>query len=108
MNTNNLFDSIPADLASESFVDLVRAPGVRVERIVSRGHSSPADGWYDQDEDEWVLVLQGRALLDFAEGSSSTLSAGEYLNIPAHTKHRVSWTAPDELTIWLAVFYRQS
>lgn len=106
MRPTNIHDRLPADLQAEAFDEILRTPGVRIERIVSRGHASPETGWYDQDEHEWVMVLQGAGTLSFEDGSSCTLSAGDYLQIPAHCRHRVSWTDPDRVTIWLAVFHR--
>lgn len=103
---NNLYDDIPAKLPQEVFTDLLTAGSVRIERILSHGQTSPASDWYDQDEHEWVLVLQGKGELTFENGDCVRLSAGDYLNIPAHTRHRVSWTDPEQTTIWLAVFYR--
>ncbi|MBP0049266.1 cupin domain-containing protein [Marinobacterium sp. AK62] len=103
---SNLKDNIPAELPQEVFTDLLVAEGVRIERILSQGHSSPASGWYDQDEHEWVLVLEGAGELTFENGDKVQLRAGDYLNIPAHTRHRVSWTDPEQRTVWLAVFYR--
>ncbi|WMC12066.1 cupin domain-containing protein [Oceanimonas pelagia] len=101
---DNLFHPLPAHLAEERFDELLSTPHVRIERIVSRGHTSPAEGWYDQHEDEWVLVLTGSGTLEFEHGRRQTLAPGDHLYIPAHQKHRVCHTAPDELTIWLAVF----
>lgn len=106
MNPQNIQDSLPHDLKAEAFDDIVRASNVRIERIVSKGHSSPETGWYDQDENEWVMVLQGSGILTFEDGSSCRMSEGDHINIPAHRKHKVSWTDPNQLTIWLAVFYR--
>jgi len=105
MDPTNILDSLPEDLSSEVVEDIVQARTVRIERIVSKGHSSPADGWYDQDQNEWVLVVQGAASLAFGDGSRCELAAGDYMNIPAHTKHRVDWTDPEQTTVWLAVFY---
>ncbi len=102
---NNLFTSLPTNLEREVFEDIVSAANVRIERIVSKGHTSPAEGWYDQDEHEWVVVLEGAGTIGFEDGREVTLQRGDCLNIPAHTKHRVAWTAPDRPTIWLAVFY---
>lgn len=102
----NLFASLPEDLGAEVFEDIVRGDSVRIERIVSRGHGSPASGWYDQDESEWVIVLQGAARLVFEDGREERLGSGDFINIPAHTRHRVSWTDPEGATIWLAVFYK--
>lgn len=105
MNIKNLFNSIPDALPDELFEDLVSADGVRVERIVSHGHTSPASGWYDQDENEWVVVLQGAGRILLEDGTEVLLKKGDYLNIPKHKKHRVAWTEPNEVTVWLAVFY---
>ncbi|MDP5291263.1 cupin domain-containing protein [Oceanimonas sp. CHS3-5] len=100
----NLFHPLPADMTEERFENLLATPHVRIERIVSQGHTSPAQGWYDQDEDEWVLVLTGSGTLEFEDGRRQMLAPGDHLYIPAHQKHRVCYTAPDEPTIWLAVF----
>ncbi|MFH6907480.1 cupin domain-containing protein [Vibrio fluvialis] len=102
----NLFETIPAELLNEQFTDLLRHHHVRIERILSKGHTSPESGWYDQDEHEWVLVLQGCGTVEFGNGESTTLNVGDYLNIPAHTRHKVCYTSPDQVTLWLAVFYQ--
>lgn len=102
---NNLFAGIPEDLPDELFSELAAGDGVKIERIVSRGHSSPAQGWYDQSRREWVMVVQGRAIIGYPDKESITLSTGDYVTIAAHEKHRVEWTTPDEDTIWLAVHY---
>jgi cupin 2 domain-containing protein len=102
---NNIFDSIPSDLSSEVFEDLVTSDKVKIERIISKGHSSPDVGWYDQEQSEWVIVIAGSAIIGFDDKPSVTLKAGDYLNIPAHQKHKVAWTDPDVETVWLAVFY---
>jgi cupin 2 domain-containing protein len=105
----NLFDDFPEDIDDEYVDDLVEGENVRVERIVSRGHASPAGFWYDQDEDEWVLLLSGAAGLSFQdEEDEVVLRPGDHVNIPAHKKHRVEWTSPDEETVWLTVFYRRT
>jgi cupin 2 domain-containing protein len=105
MTTNNLFSDIPDTLPDELFDDLLTADGVRVERIFSQGHTSPTSGWYDQEENEWVVVLQGAGTIAFEDGDEVTLAQGDYLNIPKHTRHRVVWTDPEVVTVWLAVFY---
>ncbi|MFP2768120.1 cupin domain-containing protein [Oceanisphaera sp. KMM 10153] len=102
---NNIFDNLPADLSREHFLDLLNTPSVRIERIVSKGHDSPEAGWYDQDEDEWVMVLEGEGTLAFEGGRVVTLSKGGFIHIPAHCRHRVSHTRPDDITVWLAVFF---
>ncbi len=102
----NLFSSIPGSLENEMFEALLKHDNVRIERILSKGQSSPAEGWYDQVEHEWVAVLEGCGVVSFEDGSEIKLSKGDYLNIPAHVKHRVKWTDPDRITIWLAIFYK--
>ncbi len=100
----NVFANIPSDLPEELFQTLVQDSHLRLERIVSRGHASSADEWYDQDFDEWVILLEGKARLQFAKDKSIiTLKAGDYLFIPAHEKHRVDWTDPAVESIWLAL-----
>ena len=101
----NLFEGIPGVLPEERFEALVSAESVTVERIVSRGHTSPESGWYDQPRHEWVLVLQGRGVVAFEEGEEVTLGLGDHLLIPAHRRHRVAWTDPNQNTVWLAVHY---
>ncbi len=105
MNKSNIFSAIPDDLPQELFDVLAENQSVKIERIVSRGHASPDSGWYDQGSDEWVIVLKGEAVVAFEEGDEQRLVVGDYLNIPAHVKHKVSWTDPDRETVWLAVHY---
>jgi cupin 2 domain-containing protein len=82
--------------------------GVRIERIVSHGQASPPGYWYDQDEHEWVMLLEGEAALRFdGDEILLRLTPGMHVHIPAHARHRVEWTAPDRRSVWLAVFYRQ-
>lgn len=100
----NLLSNLPTDLPEELTTVLQEAHGVRIERIVSTGHKSLEGFWYDQFENEWVMVLQGAARLQF-EDRVVEMRAGDSINIPAHEKHRVEWTSPDEPTVWLAVFY---
>ncbi len=102
----NLFSELPATLPEELIEVLAENRNVRIERIVSTGHASPEDCWYDQDDCEWVLVLQGSAGLVFEDGETLQMLPGDQALIAAHRKHRVSWTTPDEPTVWLAVFFR--
>lgn len=101
---SNLFDELPNPLPQELTQVLLSARHVRIERIVSHGHCSPADFWYDQAEHEWVLLLTGAARLQFEDGIVA-LKPGDFIEIPAHCRHRVDWTTPDEPTIWLTVFH---
>ena len=104
----NLFDDLPsAATAAERCDELLSTANVRIERIVSRGHASPADFWYDQDQPEWVLLVEGAAELVFeGEPAARKLKVGDYLHIPAHVRHRVAWTDPTRPTIWLTVHHR--
>jgi len=106
MESANLFRFRPAPANAEVLDVLAESPSVSIERIVSRGHRSPEGFWYDQDRTEWVVVLRGRAAL-MIEGETSPrmLDPGDSLTIPAHARHRVEWTDPDQDTVWLAVFY---
>jgi len=102
----NLFADLPARLAQEEFMTLLAAPGLRIERIVSRGQASPPGFWYDQPQAEWVIVLAGRAELKFDDRDATTrMEAGDWLHIAAHRRHRVEWTDPTQATIWLAVHH---
>lgn len=105
MNYINIFADLPRQNPDEVFSTLLKAENVRIERIVSHGHTSPEGFWYDQDQDEWVMVLTGRAKLRLGDDLIE-MQAGDYVNIPAHQKHRVEWTTPDEPTVWLAVHYQ--
>ena len=102
--SGNLFDDLPDPSPDERTEDLARATGFRVERIVSHGQASPVDSWYDQDRAEWVAVVAGRAWLEI-EGQQNPieLAPGDWVHLPAHCRHRVAWTDPDQATVWLAV-----
>ena len=102
----NLFD-IPESLPNEHVAALLVSPNVRIERVVSRGHASPPDFWYDQNGPEWVMVVAGSAGIAFeGETTPRTLNAGDHVHIPARARHRVAWTDASQPTIWLAVHYR--
>lgn len=101
---NNLLTNAAPNLPEEMFVTLVDSNIVKIEKIVSHGHTTPVNYWYDQVQNEWVLLLKGAARLKI-EDELVELTEGDCINIPAHRKHRVEWTTPDEPTIWLAVHY---
>ncbi len=107
MEHQNLFSSIPKHLTTEFFQPILSSNEISIERIISKGHKSERDFWYDQDLNEWVLLVKGAARLEFTD-KTLDLKPGDYVNILAHEKHRVDWTTPDEETIWLAIFYRSS
>ncbi|MFZ5519320.1 MAG: cupin domain-containing protein [Candidatus Zhuqueibacterota bacterium] len=106
VNIKNMFSDLPRNVAEEIFEELVATESCRIERIISHGQSSPEGFWYDQEQNEWVLVLKGRARLQFEQDDAMIdLNVGDSILIPAHCRHRVEWTDPDQDTIWLAVFY---
>jgi cupin 2 domain-containing protein len=101
----NIFSSLPDKLEHELFEELLCYKNIRIERIVSQGHTSPENGWYDQTQNEWLVVLEGSGSILFESGVEVILKKGDYLNIPAHTRHKVIWTDPNHITIWLAIHY---
>lgn len=101
----NIYSSLPDNLEQESFEELLLHKNIKIERIVSKGHISPETGWYNQKENEWVIVLEGAGTILFENGDEFNLKEGDYLNIPAHTKHKVTQTDPNNITIWLAIYY---
>ena len=102
----SIFDISGFQGDSEAFEDILTRENIRIERILSSGQTSPETGWYDQQENEFVILVQGNAILEFEDGKSAELNAGDYLDIPAHKKHRVAYTSKDPVCIWIAVFYK--
>ena len=102
----SLLTPVRSDGGQEVIEAILVSPHVRIERIVSHANASPEGFGYDQEESEGVLVVQGRARLQFEnEPDTRTMGPGDYVHIPAHTRHRIEWTTPAEPTIWLAIFY---
>ena len=99
----NLFDDYSTTAPNEVFTELLSHPRARIERIVSYGQATPEDKPYDQNHDEWVLLLRGAARLWLEGEPERTLRPGDHVFIPARCRHRVTWTAYDEPTVWLAV-----
>ena len=103
--TSNILSSLPVLGADEAVEALLKGSGFRLERIVSHGQASPAGFWYDQDDAEWVLLVTGQARLTIeGEAENRELGPGDHLFLPAHCRHRVAWTDPDQPTVWLALF----
>jgi cupin 2 domain-containing protein len=106
VNAKNIYEDIPDSFPEELIEVIAGKDNVRIERILSRGYSTPDNSWYDQKQDEYVILLKGEAGLLFENGDDVlVLRPGDYLDIPARVKHRVEWTSPDEDTVWLAVHY---
>jgi cupin 2 domain-containing protein len=108
MKPENIFHQLPARLPEELFETILENSCLKLERIVSRGHVTPENKWYDQEQDEWVMVLKGKALLLFDDGSRVEMGPGDHLFIPAHKRHRVEWTLPGQETIWLALHTKEA
>jgi cupin 2 domain-containing protein len=100
---NNIFSDIPDKIPEELFDTLASSGSLKIERIVSDGQTSPENFWYDQEQSEWVILLQGEAELEYFDGQRLRLHSGDYVLIPARQKHRVSYTAPK--TVWLAIHF---
>ena len=100
---NNIFNLPPSLPNRELFESIVSNDNILIERIISTGQTTPLGEWYDQDRDEWVILLQGKAVLSYEDGSQIELQAGDYLFIPAHQKHRVESTSTEPPCIWLAI-----
>ena len=103
MKKGNLYEKIPKKLYKELFNKIISEKGIKIERIVSRKHITPKGKWYNQNKNEFVLVLKGNAKLRFEKNKIINVKKGDYIIIPAHLKHRVEKT--DKETIWLVVFY---
>lgn len=104
MEKYNIFDEIPVDKSEEKFFEIFKDEKIKIEKIVSNGQKSPQDFWYEQEKSEFVLILEGFAIVEF-EDFEVELKKGDCLNIKAYQKHRVKFTTLDETTIWFAVFY---
>ena len=103
----NLFADIPENLKNELIEIILHTSSFRMERIVSQGHCSPGGFWYDQNENEWVILLKGSAGLRFDDQEELVvLHPGDYLHIDRYQRHRVEWTDPGQETVWLAVYYK--
>lgn len=104
----NLFENREAGREAESFQALLELPALRIERIASFGQASPPGFWYEQEEAEWVVLLEGESCLEWENGRRLRMQPGDWVFIPPGERHRVAWTAPGRPTLWLAVFSRCS
>lgn len=101
----NLLRELPRARDRETFESLIERTGFRLERIVSYGQTTPSGEWYDQGDDEWVLLLEGAAQLEYENGERQDMVPGDAVLLPAHCRHRVAWTDPQRATVWLALHY---
>lgn len=103
---SSLLADLPENLAEERFETLLETGAFRLERILSLGHATPAGEWYDQARDEWVMLIQGAARLSIeGRDDALTLKPGDTVRLPARCRHRVEWTSPDDVTVWLALHF---
>jgi len=105
MLVKNFFEEIPSSLPREFIEEIYSSQNFRMERIISEGHSSPEGFWYDQNKNEFVILLRGSAILAFEDEPSIHLKPGDYLVIPAHKKHRVEQTDLSQKTFWLTLYF---
>jgi cupin 2 domain-containing protein len=106
MKPDNIFSLIPDDIPEEIFETIISSETISIERIVGKGHSSAEGFWYDQEKNEWVILLKGAARICFENQKEPVhIKPGDHIHIPAHCRHRVEWTDPDSTTIWIAVFF---
>jgi len=106
MNMGSILEGIPIEIPEELIDTICSTDNVKIKRIISRGHTSHRGFWYDQEQNEFVLVIRGSAGLKLeSEDKIVVMKTGDYLNIGAHVKHRVEWTDSTCETVWLAVYY---
>jgi cupin 2 domain-containing protein len=101
----NIFDNVPENIPEEIFERLIVNSNFHLERIISQGHNSPKDFWYDQDTNEFVILISGSAELHFFDGEKFFLKPGDYFIIPANTKHRIERTDSEQKTFWLTLHF---
>lgn len=101
----NIFKNIPDKLDNELIENLLVTKTFKIERIISRGHITPSNKWYDQETNEFVLLISGSAELEFEDNTFTKLAPGDWLVIPAHKKHRVSYTSLEQDSVWLTIHY---
>ena len=104
MEKYSIFEQIIVDKNEERFFEIFKNETIKIEKIVSNGQISPEIFWYEQEKSEFILLLEGFAILEF-ENRIVELKKGDCLNIEANQKHRVKFTSLDEPTVWFAVFY---
>ncbi len=88
--------------------ELLHTDNLNIKGIISHGgYSGQAGEWYDQDEDEWVMLMQGKAGIEFEGGRVVHMGSGDYLLIHSGERHRVSYTSAQPHCIWLAVHFNK-
>jgi len=103
---NNFFADFPEFSNKEIIEKILSTENLIIERIISYGFNSPEDFWYNQNNDEWVILLEGLAEIEFKDGKTVELSKGDYIYIPAYTEHRVKKCSKNPNSIWLAIHFK--
>lgn len=106
MKLKNIFN-LPFNLDNEFIETLAEGRSFRLERIVSKGHTTASRKWYDQHEDELVILLSGEAEIMYDDMSCDFLLKGDILLIPAHKKHIITYTSENPECVWLALFFHE-
>lgn len=112
LDVGNIYEHLPKTSPDEVMTILAGSETLKIKRIVSTGQSTPPGEWYEQEDNEWVIVLMGAAELLFEKDNGSdrsmVMNPGDYVMIPAGRRHRVESTSLKETTVWLAVHYAVS
>jgi cupin 2 domain-containing protein len=103
---NNIFENILTDAENERIEVIANNENIVIERIISYGNVTPEGYWYNQDKNEWVLLLTGEAKLEFRDNKTVDLKAGDYIMIAAHQEHRVVYTSKEPNCVWLAFHFK--
>jgi len=103
--SKNMYEDLPENLRDEIIQVIAENSNIKIEKIISHGQSSPQNFWYDQEQNEFVLLLKGSAELLFENDEQVKMNEGDYIIIPSHKKHRIEKTSETEKTIWLAIHY---
>lgn len=104
--TFNLLSNIPLSSNQEIFETITQNNNIKIERIISYGQTTAKDYWYNQEDDEFVVIIKGNAKITYEDGEIFDLKKGDSLYIKAHQKHQVTYTSNP--TIWLAIFISPS
>jgi len=101
----NILKNIKPTSEKELIDVLLKDENILIEHIVSYGFPSPEGIWYNQEKKEWVVLLTGKAEIEFKDGTVIKFKAGDYIFIPAHQEHRVIYTSKEPNCIWLAFHF---
>ncbi len=106
MEIKNIYLQKNKSSKSEIIEEIISTKSFKIEKISSFGHPTPNNKWYNQDKNEWVLLLKGHAILKFKKDDYKiNLNEGDYILIKKHLEHRVEYTSDDAL--WLCFHYNK-